>query len=70
MANLWRVLALVWLGGIASPVLLDDPAVVEAVHTKEAATQTDPSGLAIDNLGDGTVDAHYDDQEGLAPENE
>ena len=28
MASLWRVLALSWLGGVASPLMLDDPAIV------------------------------------------
>ncbi len=28
MASLWRAMALVWLGGIASPVLADDPAIM------------------------------------------
>jgi hypothetical protein len=31
MASLWRALALVWLGGVASPALMDDAEPVNVV---------------------------------------
>lgn len=39
MANLWRAMALAWLGGLASPVLLDDPAMID---TSPLAAVTSP----------------------------
>ena len=43
MASLWRVLALSWLGGIASPVMLDDPAVAGGFAPAAAAIEQ-PAG--------------------------
>ena len=43
MANLWRVLALSWLGGVASPILMDDPAIAE-VFARPIATAIQPAG--------------------------
>lgn len=39
MATLWRVLALAWLGGVGSPALGNDPAMVEPI----AAVAASPS---------------------------
>lgn len=37
MANLWRVLAIAWLGGVASPALLEEPVAACAPPTIVAA---------------------------------
>ena len=38
MASLWRILALSWLGGVASPILMDDPAIADALARPVAAS--------------------------------
>jgi hypothetical protein len=43
MANLWRVLALSWLGGVASPILMDDPTIAEA-FARPVAAAIQPAG--------------------------
>ena len=43
MASLWRVLALSWLGGVASPIMLDDTAIADA-YAPAAAVITRPAG--------------------------
>jgi hypothetical protein len=45
MRNLWRALALAWLGGIASPALTDEPLLPDAVVADEAP---DPAGVPDD----------------------
>jgi hypothetical protein len=37
VANLWRVLAVAWLGGVASPALLEEPVAACAPPTIVAA---------------------------------
>jgi hypothetical protein len=38
MASLWRVLALSWLGGVASPILMNDAAIADELARPVAAT--------------------------------
>jgi hypothetical protein len=42
MANLWRVLALSWLGGVASPAMLDEAQAMELAQPP-AATAPAPA---------------------------
>jgi hypothetical protein len=50
MASLWRALALVWLGGVASPALMDD---VEPINVV-IAIPADPAGSVL-NAGEVTL---------------
>ena len=43
MASLWRVLALSWLGGVASPIMQDDPAIAGNI-APTAVVITQPAG--------------------------
>ena len=43
MASLWRVLALSWLGGVASPIMLDDPAIAD-IFAPTSAAIAQPAG--------------------------
>jgi hypothetical protein len=52
MANLWRALALAWLGGIASPVLTGDAITGEALESttslsRDAQNDNSPELIAI-----------------------
>jgi hypothetical protein len=51
MANLWRVLALAWLGGFASPVMTGDP------QSTEIATLADSEDPAACAAGHGQTEA-------------
>jgi hypothetical protein len=46
MANLWRVLALAWLGGIASPALTDDTATAVDVQPVAVIAESAPEQSA------------------------
>jgi hypothetical protein len=45
MASLWRAMALVWLGGIASPVLADDPAIMMGAPIAGSGSEIHADGL-------------------------
>lgn len=53
MASLWRALALAWLGGIASPGLLDDAAMAEAAPSAIIGAPSE-SPAATDALAERT----------------
>jgi|HubBroStandDraft_1064217.scaffolds.fasta_scaffold143228_2 hypothetical protein len=56
MANLWRVLAIAWLGGVASPGLMEDPADIDISSptsmTSEPASTGSGSGSDREQGGD------------------
>ncbi len=43
MSTLWRLLALAWLGGMASPALADDPATIEDMSADGACASLSAS---------------------------
>lgn len=49
MANLWRVLAIAWLGGVASPILAGEPGALGEVPfapvIAESSIETPATGL-------------------------
>jgi hypothetical protein len=67
LANLWRILAIAWLGGFASPVLTEEPpdldAAPPAVADDHGSTvslpQTGETGFeqTVDDIEDRTPDA-------------
>jgi len=46
MTNLWRALALVWLGGIASPVLYDEAPTTDSVQSANVGMPCQESASA------------------------
>ncbi len=44
MANLWRVLAIAWLGGVASPALMEDPADIDISAAASIASEPASAG--------------------------
>ncbi|MDE2229695.1 MAG: hypothetical protein KGL11_11730 [Alphaproteobacteria bacterium] len=69
MANLWRVLAIAWLGGVASPALMDEPATVGDALTApvvaESAVEASPTSTEAVQLDADTAEdapaSHHDD---------
>jgi hypothetical protein len=56
MANLWRILAVAWLGGVASPALAAEPANIEV---SIAAIEANDPGAAVDkSTGEPAVGEH------------
>ncbi len=47
MATLWRALALAWLGGVASPALMDEVGAVGTTVECVAADETPASEVAL-----------------------
>lgn len=47
MANLWRVLAIAWLGGLASPALMDEPATVADIQSAPMVAESPADASAV-----------------------
>ncbi len=47
MANLWRVLAIAWLGGLASPALMDEPATVADIQSTPIVAESSTDASAV-----------------------
>jgi hypothetical protein len=45
MASLWRAMALVWLGGMGSPILADDPAIMMGAPVAGFGSEIQAAGL-------------------------
>lgn len=57
MSNLWRVLAIAWLGGFASPVLAEEPPDLDVAPTAIAGEHTpQPSLLERGDIGDNDIE--------------
>ena len=55
-SSLWRVLALAWLGGVASPALLEDPASSETA-IESRSFRTPAAGLPVEAADVGDIEA-------------
>jgi hypothetical protein len=50
MRSLWRALALAWLGGVGSPLLLDAPSLADP-PTENVAPGEDGEGAVVEGAG-------------------
>ena len=57
MKNLWRALALAWLGGAGSPALTDEPPAIEIAEERPAAGAVQAGRLSGGGEGPWTADA-------------
>ncbi|HUZ72595.1 MAG TPA: hypothetical protein VMU87_06400 [Stellaceae bacterium] len=48
MSNLWRAMALAWLGGLASPLLVDDAAIMDTLPVAAVAAPMSPASAALE----------------------
>ena len=51
MTNLWRILALAWLGGVGSPVLAEDAVSEEVLRSALTEVQDERPVSAMPRLG-------------------
>ncbi len=65
MTSLWRALALAWLGGIASPVLLEEPPIPASI---ESADVTVPAEAASVAAGEASQDSQLGPAEPMGPD--
>jgi hypothetical protein len=67
LANLWRILAIAWLGGFASPVLAEEPPDLDAAPPAAVA---DDYGSAVSMLQSGETgfEQTVDDIEDRTPD--
>jgi hypothetical protein len=67
MASLWRPLALAWLGGIASPLLLDEAAITDAAPTVIVGDPAMPSKFRDADAVDRIVEREGDETRDVSP---
>jgi hypothetical protein len=66
LANLWRILAIAWLGGFASPVLAEEPPDLDAAPP--AVADDYGSTAAMPQSGETGIEQTVDDIEDRAPD--
>jgi hypothetical protein len=66
LANLWRILAIAWLGGFASPVLAEEPPDLDAAPPAAVAGMRVPSPSALE-CGDDGLEQPVDHTKDRAP---
>jgi hypothetical protein len=66
VANLWRILAIAWLGGFASPVLAEEPPDLDAAPP--ALADDYGSTVSLPQSGEPGFEQTVDDSEDRAPD--
>jgi hypothetical protein len=67
VANLWRILAIAWLGGFASPVLAEEPPDLDAAPPAGVADEYD-STVSVPRSGETGFEQPFDEIEDRTPD--